>query len=80
MSLGCGNRNVKVVTMVECLSNVSVAATVGMRLMLGRMWRFVRRVVLDLRVLCRSIWVAVVRGVECLPVMSQHRLMMMVCR
>ena len=61
MSLGCGNRNVKVVTMVECLLNVNGAAIGGMRLMRVRMLRSVRRVVPVLRVLSmRLIWGVVV--------------------
>lgn len=79
MSCGCGNRNVNLVTMGRCLLLVGVADSVGMRLMRGKMLRNVRRAgrVLLGR-LTRLIWVAVVRGVECLNVTRSRRLMMMV--
>jgi|AACY02.2.fsa_nt_gi hypothetical protein len=63
--------------MVECLSNVNAADSVGMRLMLGRMLHFVLRVVRGLRGLfTRLIWVNVNRGVDISTWMRSHLLMM----
>ena len=81
MSCGCGNRNVNLVTMGECLLLVNAVDSVGMRRMRGRMLRVAHRVVRGLLALySRWIWGGVVRGVDCLTGMRSRRLMMMVCR